>query len=646
MGHVEQPLIGSDRPAVRLTLGHRHPTVSWRPIRNRFGRFAIGWLAIFLLVVLIAHPTIAQEFIVDRTVVPVTHIDEELFLLIDPSGKLDIEDVKSPSWRSRFEQQSQPAPVIGFTPVTVWARLKLRSTLQLPVTLNVAIPYARLSHLTWYLVANERVEQRLANGSADPPATDQLRFRFPQIEVVLPAGEEREVYARIMSDTSIIVPLQVGTVPEAWRYGINRFVLGMSQVLFCASIALLCVILGFVQKDRIYFLLATLALAYFFYFGIFDGYLRMLWPDMSIWIERQGLQSIGLVIVYCLVRFVHSFLGPKPDPRTDRLQKLAQGCVAVAWVISLTSRSYASTIDWVHTLALVSLSISILSALPVFLRSRDRIDYLFITAFVVTLFNTFYLVIQFVGVIPMLVMPHQILTVSVLTIFTTLFFAAIKRQQSLRDAELRLAEAREAEADAKLMALRYQLNPHFLFNTLTSIEALSASHPDRIPSLIQRLATYLRLQLRPSPTMFTTFENELEGVRAYLEIEQLRFGDGLETNYDIDPAALGCLVPELILQPLVENAIKHGFRADRDIRLDLKACVDRGMLRVAVTNPGKLNFEKTDEESSSSSGFGIGIANMKQRLKAHFRDQASFRIRQRDGRVVAELVIPERRGAT
>jgi LytS/YehU family sensor histidine kinase len=188
-------------------------------------------------------------------------------------------------------------------------------------------------------------------------------------------------------------------------------------------------------------------------------------------------------------------------------------------------------------------------------------------------------------------------------------------------------------------------NPHFLFNTLTSIEALSGSHPDRIPSLIQRLATYLRVQLRPSPTMFTTFGNELDGVKAYLEIEQLRFGDGLETDYDVDPAALGCLVPELILQPLVENAIKHGFRADSNIRLDITARVDRGKLRVDVTNPGKLNYGKTDKEGSSSSGFGIGIANMKQRLRAHFSDQASFRIRQRDGRVVAELVIPERRGA-
>ena len=70
-----------------------------------------------------------------------------------------------------------------------------------------------------------------------------------------------------------------------------------------------------------------------------------------------------------------------------------------------------------------------------------------------------------------------------------------------------------------------------------------------------------------------------------------------------------------------------------------------GKLRVDVTNPGKLNYGKTDKEGSSSSGFGIGIANMKQRLRAHFSDQASFRIRQRDGRVVAELVIPERRGA-
>jgi|694.fasta_scaffold87758_2 hypothetical protein len=646
MGHVEQPPIGSGRPAVRLTLGRRPPTVSWRPIRNRFERSAIGWLAIFSLVVLVAHPTIAQEFIVDRTVVPVTHIDDELSLLIDPSGKLEIEDVKSPSWRSRFQKQNQPAPVIGFTPAAVWARLKLRSIVATPVRVQVTIPYARLSHLTWYVVANDRVEQQLKDGSADPPTEGMFRFRFPAIEVDLAAGEGVEIYVRAASDTSIIMQLHVGTIAEVWRYESTRFVWGQSQIWFCASISILCILLSVVQKERIYLLLASLAIAYFFYFGIFDGHLRMLWPGLPLWIERQGLQSIGLVIVFCLVRFVHAFLGPGSRPWVDRLQRLAQGCVVVAWVISLISRDYAYTIRWVHPLGSVALSTSILSALPVFFKSRDSIDWLFIINSMCTLVCTLYLVVQFAGVIPMLLMPHQILTVSVLTIFTSFFFAAIKRQQSLRDAELRLAESRKAEADAKLMALRYQLNPHFLFNTLTSIEALSGSHPDRIPSLIQRLATYLRVQLRPSPTMLTTFENELEGVRAYLEIEQLRFGDGLETNYDIDPAALGCFVPELILQPLVENAIKHGFRADSSIRLDITARVDRGMLRVAVTNPGKLNFEKTDEDSSSSSGFGIGMANMKQRLKAHFTDQASFQIRQRDGRVVAELVIPERREAT
>ncbi len=94
--------------------------------------------------------------------------------------------------------------------------------------------------MTWYVVADERVEQRISNGSADPPVGDKLRFRFPQIDVLLPAGEVRVIYARLTSDASVIVPFQVGTIQEAWRYGMNRFVVGMSQIMFCASISLLC----------------------------------------------------------------------------------------------------------------------------------------------------------------------------------------------------------------------------------------------------------------------------------------------------------------------------------------------------------------------------------------------------------------------
>lgn len=150
MGHVEQPPVGPGWPPVRLHLhrfnSHRRPiAVSWRSIRSRFKVAVIFWLVFLSPVALSVRLASGKEFVVDRNVVPVAQIDDELFLLTDPSGKLEIKDVISPSWQSRFERQNRPSPVLGFTPDAIWARLTLRSTLPTPVTLQVTMPYARLS---------------------------------------------------------------------------------------------------------------------------------------------------------------------------------------------------------------------------------------------------------------------------------------------------------------------------------------------------------------------------------------------------------------------------------------------------------------------------------------------------------------------
>lgn len=223
-------------------------------------------------------------------------------------------------------------------------------------------------------------------------------------------------------------------------------------------------------------------------------------------------------------------------------------------------------------------------------------------------------------------------------ILSGFLLAVFARQRRLNQLEIDLAEAKRAESDAYLSALRYQINPHFLYNTLASIDALSRIAPARVPTLVSRLSTFLRLRLAPSTNQLNSFERELESIRAYLDIEDTRFGDALTTAYDIAPAALSWQLPELLLQPLVENAVKYGFKAGADLKIQIHARIEGDMLFIAISNSGSLY-----SADASADGHGIGSSNVRQRLALHYGGRAVFRLIQEGENVVSQLEIPAHR---
>jgi LytS/YehU family sensor histidine kinase len=123
-----------------------------------------------------------------------------------------------------------------------------------------------------------------------------------------------------------------------------------------------------------------------------------------------------------------------------------------------------------------------------------------------------------------------------------------------------LAGAQQLAADAELDALRAQINPHFLFNTLNTIASRIRTDPEEARQLLLRLADFFRYAIRQHG-QFADFAQEYAFVRTYVTLEQARFGDRLQVEYDVDPQVLGVEVPVLVIQPLVENAVKHGLGA-------------------------------------------------------------------------------------
>lgn len=179
----------------------------------------------------------------------------------------------------------------------------------------------------------------------------------------------------------------------------------------------------------------------------------------------------------------------------------------------------------------------------------------------------------------------------------------------------RQEELRELAASAQLAALRAQVNPHFLFNTLNSIAQLVATDPAKAEDCIERLADLYRYVLKRADAQFVSLADELRMAEWYLEIEQVRFGDTLTVERQIDRQALPVMVPSLILQPLVENAVKHGIGPKvGGGRVTIQASLDRGELHLTVTDTG---VGVRDHETIFDRG--VGLRNVRDRLAQLYR---------------------------
>jgi two-component system, LytTR family, sensor kinase len=195
--------------------------------------------------------------------------------------------------------------------------------------------------------------------------------------------------------------------------------------------------------------------------------------------------------------------------------------------------------------------------------------------------------------------------------------------QDFRAGEVKQSELKAQLAQAKLQALKMQLHPHFLFNTLHSISSLVLEDPLRANRMIARLGEFLRLTLEHSGEQMVALRKEIEFLRCYLEIEQVRFEDRLSVDFKIEPATMNAHVPHLILQPLVENAIRHGIALHASpgfVKVEAKR-VD-GWLRLEVKDSG---FGiKTD--SNSTKRQGVGLSNVRARLKQIYGSEVRFEI--------------------
>jgi signal transduction histidine kinase len=240
-------------------------------------------------------------------------------------------------------------------------------------------------------------------------------------------------------------------------------------------------------------------------------------------------------------------------------------------------------------------------------------------------------------------MPYFGEDVALLGSLTEVFSSLLEnaRLQSKKQEQEQLAQELSLQASqSELKALRAQINPHFLFNALNAIAGLIHEDPQRADRAVEHLAEVFRYTLRGSQNEWATLDQELEFVRAYLEVEKARFGARLQVTIDSEPEASLLIVPTMLLQTLVENAVKHGVATVRGPgRIEILTLRRGGSLIIEVADNGPGFAEAALDPASGDSGRGYGLANVERRLKGHFDDEASLSFRRDEERGLTRVSI-------
>jgi len=205
-------------------------------------------------------------------------------------------------------------------------------------------------------------------------------------------------------------------------------------------------------------------------------------------------------------------------------------------------------------------------------------------------------------------------------------YFGVKYYQMFQAETQKLLQVSAMAHQSQLKMLRYQLNPHFLFNTLNAISTLILERQtDLANTMVTRLSSFLRYSLDSDPMAKVDMETEIKALQLYLNIEQVRFEDRLKVEIELDDESRHALVPSLLLQPLIENAIKYAVatsEAGGTIRIDARVFAGNLLLEVSDNGPGVENLEQAD----LSAGRGVGLKNTRERLQSIYGGNQAFQL--------------------
>ncbi|SLM30211.1 hypothetical protein MTBBW1_2140006 [Desulfamplus magnetovallimortis] len=217
----------------------------------------------------------------------------------------------------------------------------------------------------------------------------------------------------------------------------------------------------------------------------------------------------------------------------------------------------------------------------------------------------------------------------------------ITEKRNFEETQFKIQQAEKLAMQARFQSLRHQLNPHFLFNSINTIDAMAKTKPKEIENLLQKLSIYLRhtIMEKINKRVVYPLKEEVEVVKAYIDIEKIRFEDILEINFDITEDAMNATAPDMVLQPLVENAIKYGMQTSKmPLKVLINANIKDDKLHIKVKNSGKW----VEHDQNSGNIFyerGVGLQNLQERLNIIYGNNSAININKSDGWVAVNIEI-------
>lgn len=238
-------------------------------------------------------------------------------------------------------------------------------------------------------------------------------------------------------------------------------------------------------------------------------------------------------------------------------------------------------------------------------------------------------------------------SILIFSLWTALYYsiraysAVAAEQERALNEKLRRITAESLSRDSQLQMLRYQINPHFIFNTMNSINALVATERSKeARQMIDQFSSYLRITLEGDKNLFVSLDEEIEAIEGYLSVEKMRFHERLQMQIDIPEHLSDIMVPSLILQPLVENAVRHGVEGQRQtclIKVSAQSVDDRLILKISNNGP-PLKITNEDALSHERKEGGVGLKNVRSRLDTVYDGDYIFSLEQSDKKTVTALI--------
>ena len=335
-----------------------------------------------------------------------------------------------------------------------------------------------------------------------------------------------------------------------------------------------------------------------------------------------------------------------------RIQKIAAGAFLAYTAIFVLLFYYLLNFTWTISLAdslitnaLLGLCCIVFSTLLGYYQPKtDQVLFVAVTTLTLAFFITFgssYIIKMVVADLKYndflrITLPFRFIIVFIFLVWWSLVNLLWYRLEEQSEMKERLFAAQNLAKEAELNRLRHQLQPHFLFNSLNSVYALTIVNPKEAGPMITKLASFLRGTLRRDDDLWVSVSEEMEYIQLYLDIEKVRFSHRLNIDVQIDEATLALSLPGTLLQPIVENAIKFGlYNTSAAITISIDVSLENGLLQVTVKNP-------FDPETKATGGTGFGLSAIKRRLYLLFADENLLKTYHEEPNLfVTQLKIPQ-----